>query len=107
MPDACCNFDYLTLPDLIARRDMFSRVGTGLTGMALASLLGNDSFAAEPAAAPRDDGAQAPHHAPRAKAVIQLFQHGGPSHMDLFDPKPELTKRDGQPPPKYFTDLVA
>jgi hypothetical protein len=36
-----------------------------------------------------------PHHAPRATAMISLFQHGGPSHVDLFDPKPELTKRSG------------
>src|SRR5205085_5023538 len=39
------------------------------------------------------------HHKPRAKAVICLFQHGGPSQMDLFDPKPELTKRHGQQHP--------
>ncbi|HYV27722.1 MAG TPA: DUF1501 domain-containing protein, partial [Candidatus Eisenbacteria bacterium] len=37
-----------------------------------------------------------PHHTPRAKAVICLFQHGGPSQMDLFDPKPELNKWDGK-----------
>jgi hypothetical protein len=107
MSNTCCNFDFLTLPELIARREMFSRVGTGLTGMALATLLGNDSSAAEPEAVRRDSGLLGPHHAPRAKAVIQLFQHGGPSHMDLFDPKPELNKRDGQPMPKYFTDLVS
>ncbi|HJT77847.1 MAG TPA: DUF1501 domain-containing protein, partial [Gemmataceae bacterium] len=40
-----------------------------------------------------------PHHPPRARAVISLFQHGGPSQMDLFDPKPELTRRHGQPYP--------
>jgi hypothetical protein len=40
-----------------------------------------------------------PHHAAKAKAVICLFQHGGPSQMDLFDPKPELSKRHGQPHP--------
>ncbi len=40
-----------------------------------------------------------PHHAPKAKAVICLFQHGGPSQMDLFDPKPELNRRDGQDHP--------
>lgn len=43
-----------------------------------------------------------PHHAPTADAVICLFQHGGPSQMDLFDHKPELTKRHGQ---KYNGDL--
>jgi len=40
MSHACCNFDFLTLPEMITRREMFSRVGTGLTGMALATLLG-------------------------------------------------------------------
>ena len=39
------------------------------------------------------------HHTPKAKAVICLFQHGGPSQMDLFDPKPELTKQHGKPHP--------
>ena len=38
-----------------------------------------------------------PHFPPKIRSVIQLVQNGGPSHMDLFDPKPELTKRDGQP----------
>ena len=42
------------------------------------------------------------HHPPSADAVICLFQHGGPSQMDLFDNKPELTKRNGQ---KYEGDL--
>ena len=40
-----------------------------------------------------------PHFPAKAKAVICLFQHGGPSQVDLFDPKPELTKRNGQPHP--------
>ena len=40
----------------------------------------------------------------RAKAVIQLFMHGGPSHVDLLDPKPMLAKYDGQPPPKEVAD---
>lgn len=39
----------------------------------------------------------APHHRPRAKSVICLFQHGGPSQVDLFDPKPALTRLDGKP----------
>ena len=43
-----------------------------------------------------------PHQSATADAVICLFQHGGPSQMDLFDPKPELTKRNGQ---KYDGDL--
>src|SRR6185503_15458507 len=39
------------------------------------------------------------HHAPRAKRVIFLYMPGGPSHVDLFDPKPRLTERNGQPLP--------
>lgn len=104
---ACRDFDYLTLSDLIGRRELFERMGTGLTGIALAALLADESRSAE---APKNATAGpslTPHQAPRARAVIQLFQHGGPSHMDLLDPKPELNKRDGQPMPKYFTDLVA
>ncbi|MDA0834126.1 MAG: DUF1501 domain-containing protein [Planctomycetota bacterium] len=86
------------LYDLLDRRELFQRTAAGFTGLALASLLGDSSA--------RGEISLAPHHKPRAKAVIQLFMHGGPSHMDLLDPKPELTKRDGQPMPDSFTDLV-
>ncbi len=44
-----------------------------------------------------------PHFAPRAKAVIHLFMNGGPSQMDLFDPKPELTRRHGE---AYFDKIA-
>src|SRR5687767_11092691 len=83
----------------LSRRDWLTRTAAGFAGVALGSLLA-EGRAAAAAPAPR------PHFAPRARAVIQLFQHGGPSHMDLFDPKPELNRRNGQPMPKYFTDLV-
>ena len=87
------------LADLITRRELFSRSAAGFAGLALASLLEDNA---------RGDtlSASTPQFAPKAKAVIQLFQHGGPSHVDLLDPKPELNARDGQPMPKYFTDLV-
>lgn len=99
------------LARLLARRDWMSRTASGLAGMALASLLGEDSAAAEsasPAGAPSSAmrGRIGLHHPPRAQAVIQLFQHGGPSHVDLLDPKPELNRRDGQPMPEWFTDRV-
>ena len=99
----CRNDDYLDLTDLISRRKLFSRVGSGLTGVALSFLLAdeNRSFAAE---TKYERGK--PHFPPKATAVIQLFQHGGPSHVDLLDPKPELNKNDGKPMPKSFTDLV-
>lgn len=106
----CQNIDHSSLSDLIGRREVFTRIGAGFGGVALASLLNDSARGAETAqeaAALQSRGVIPLHHPPKAKAVIQLFQHGGPSHMDLFDPKPELTKRDGQPMPSYFTDLVA
>src|SRR5262245_35324991 len=74
----------------LTRRAFLSRSAGGLGGLALAHLLGAEARALSPLAA------RQPHHRPRAKAVICLFQHGGPSQMDLFDPKPELTRRHGQ-----------
>ena len=102
----CQNYDLLGLPDLLSRRTLFTHLGAGLAGVALSSLLLDDEARAAGSVEPQPQP-QSPHFPPRAKAVIQLFQHGGPSHMDLLDPKPELNKRDGQEMPKYFTDLVA
>jgi hypothetical protein len=80
----------------LTRRAFLARYAGGLGSLALAHLLAADGRAA-PAADPL--APRAPHHTPRAKSVICLFQHGGPSQVDLFDPKPELTKRHGQPYP--------
>ncbi|MFP6670584.1 MAG: DUF1501 domain-containing protein [Pirellulaceae bacterium] len=66
--------------------------------MALADLLHGQGLAAGPAAA-HPLAARQPHFKPRAKRIIFLFMHGGPSHIDLFDPKPELQKNDGKKPP--------
>jgi Protein of unknown function (DUF1501) len=90
-----------------ARRTFFNRMADGLCGTALAYLLDNDLFAANPAVAgPKiyDLKSKQPHHTPRAKSVIQLFMNGGPSQVDLFDPKPALEKYAGQPPSR---DLAA
>ena len=46
------------------------------------------------------------HFAPRAKRVLWVFMHGGPSHMDLWDPKPDLTKYAGQPLPESFGEVM-
>src|SRR5215831_5174154 len=89
------------LCDLLGRRELFTRTAAGFAGLALGALLAEEGAGATPGPAP-----PRPHFAPRARAVIQLFQHGGPSHVDLLDPKPELNARHGQPMPKYFTDLV-
>ena len=77
-----------------SRREFLWRSGGGLGGIALASLLGGEKLlAADPA--PRS-AFRVPHFPPRAKRVIQLFMGGAASHLDLFDYKPELLKRDGQ-----------
>src|SRR5437764_1173401 len=68
--------------------------GRGLGGVALAALLGADRLLAD-APKPRPDGGL--HHKPKARRVVQLFMAGGASHVDLFDYKPELVKRHGQP----------
>src|SRR5207302_7749013 len=76
------------------RRAFLGRYAGGLGALALAQLV------AEAGETPRDPLApKMPHHAAKAKAAICLFQHGGPSQMDLFDPKPELTKQHGKPHP--------
>jgi len=81
---------------LLTRRWFLRDCGVGLAGVALTQLLQRSAGAvtAKSPLAPR-----APHFAPKAKRVIYMFQAGAPSHLELFDPKPELTKRDGQLPP--------
>ena len=75
----------------MTRRQFFSRSATGIGATALASLLRPSIFAAVPGGT-----LQPPHFAPRAKRVIYLFMHGGPSQLDLFDHKPNLQARHGQ-----------
>ena len=71
----------------------------GVGALALHWMLAQESASAIPPALklkPHNDlRPRTPHFAPQARAMISLFQHGGPSHMDLTDPKPELTKYDG------------
>ena len=77
-----------------SRREFFTRAGSGLAGIALASLL--RAGARDPLAPKK------PHHQPKAKSIIWLFMEGGPSHVDLFDPKPKLLDLAGQPMPASF-----
>ena len=86
--------------DNISRRDFLNQQALGVDSVALAWLLQQDHAGATPKSVPKqplkyDLQRKPPHHRPRAKAMISLFQHGGPSHMDLTDPKPELTKFSG------------
>jgi hypothetical protein len=69
-------------------------------GLALSWLLARDGYASGSEANPL--AARPPHFAARADAVIFLFMVGGPSQVDLFDPKPELARRHGQPLPESF-----
>jgi Protein of unknown function (DUF1501) len=92
----------------VTRRSFFERAVDGLQGAALVSLLGRDLQGAdiESAEGERtvyDLKPHAPHFSPRAKSVIQLFMNGGPSHVDLFDPKPMLEKHHGEP---YFEKIA-
>src|SRR5262249_21983265 len=68
------------------RRRFLWHLGGGLGGIALAHLLDHDGLLA----------ADRPHHAPKAKRVMQLFMSGAASQVDTFDYKPELIQRDGQ-----------
>ena len=82
-----------------SRRDFLQSAGLGFGGLAASCLLARDLGAAErrnPLAA------KEPPLRPRAKRVIFLFMHGGPSHLDTFDPKPLLQRYDGQPVPESF-----
>src|SRR5215207_3393368 len=84
----------------ITRRHFFGGCGVGLGQIALAGLLNDASAAAPP---PRQDGLlppRKPHFAPKVKRVIHLFMAGAPSHLDLFDHKPELAKLEGKPLPE-------
>ena len=95
----------------VARRWFLQQCGVGLGRIGLATLLAQDalrpsSASAAPAAAGAGPFAPRPSHFPgRARAVIHLFMAGAPSHIDLFDRKPELIKHDGKPlPPSVYGD---
>ena len=84
-----------------SRRDFLMRSCGGLGALAVSSML-SGADTKDPLAA------RTPHHAPTAKSVIWLFMEGGPSHLDLFDPKPELRRMAGQPvPPSYGKVITA
>src|SRR5437762_3083206 len=98
----------LHVPVAQSRRDFLFRAGGGLGGIALSWLLARDGAAGE-----RETGkanplaAKRPHFEAKAKSVIFLFMVGGPSQVDLFDPKPELTKLHGKPLPESFGKPVS
>jgi hypothetical protein len=80
------------LNNILSRREMLTRSGVGFGMLGLSNLLAEESAAARTPMA-----VAAGHFKPRAKHVIFLFMNGGPSHVDTFDPKPELKKQEGKP----------
>lgn len=82
----------------LTRRQLLSRMGMGVGGMALGSLFENEASAAtlNPLALKR------PHFEAKAKRVVHFFMNGGPSQVDTFDPKPMLDKYDGKPLPNVL-----
>lgn len=93
------------------RREFLSQSGGGFAAIALAALLSEEGLAAgesrQAVHSPADPLApKPPHFEPRVKRVIYLFMHGGPSHVDLFDPKPDLAKYAGQPLPESFGEVM-
>jgi hypothetical protein len=83
------------LPAATSRREFLTQTGCGFGGVALATLLHETAAATD-----FDPGSLTPrvtHHPATAKNVIFLYMDGGPSQMDLFDPKPRLDKEHGEP----------
>lgn len=89
---------------MFKRREWLRRTGAGFGSLALASLLCQDGGAADRSSNPL--ASLAPHYPAKIRSVIFLFMYGGPSHVDLFDPKPTLAKYDGQAIPVFNQDDV-
>jgi hypothetical protein len=98
-----------------SRREFLARSGAGFGALAATYLLNNSAFGdAREIANLKSQisnplnplAARRPHYAPTAKSVIFLFMEGGPSHIDLFDPKPALAKYAGKPLPESFGTVV-
>ena len=91
--------DWQAEANSLRRREFLMRCGGGLGALAVSAML-QGSDARDPLAAKKPD------HPPTAKSVIWLFMEGGPSHIDIFDPKPELTRLAGQPLPPSFGKVI-
>ncbi|MFN0198334.1 MAG: DUF1501 domain-containing protein [Planctomycetaceae bacterium] len=86
----------------LSRRELLARTACGFGSLALADMLARESTTAragEPDRAAQPYAVRAPHHPPKAKRIIFLYMPGGPSHVDLFDPKPRLIEDNGKPLP--------
>ncbi|GIW92359.1 MAG: hypothetical protein KatS3mg110_0400 [Pirellulaceae bacterium] len=92
----------------VTRREMLAHCGMGFGALAFQYLLSQEVAFGEQKQPkdPLNRQAVGPHFSPRAKSVIFLFMEGGPSHIDLFDPKPVLEKLAGQPLPESFGPVI-
>ena len=87
-----------------SRRRFFQEVAGGIGTIALSQLMAGEGRAATAEVNPL--APRKPHFPPKAKNVIFMFMEGGPSQLDLFDPKPELQKWSGKPLPESMTKTV-
>ncbi len=83
----------------LTRRELFGRSAAGIGTVALAALLNKAGMSAESTVGGQPGS---PHFAPKAKRIIYLFQNGAPTHVDLFDWKPNLAKLHGTPVPDGY-----
>ena len=81
---------------MFSRRELLTRTGLGMGGLALADVCGREAAANETASETHPLAPKRPHFAAKAKRVIHLFMNGGVSHIDSFDPKPILTQYHGR-----------
>src|SRR5438067_162660 len=87
------HWQYPLLDRPLTRRELLRASSAGFGGLALAALMGSETRADNPLTV------RPPHFVARAKRVIFLFMHGGPSQIDTFDYKPLLERDDGKPLP--------
>jgi hypothetical protein len=98
--NGCCGYSTDPADYILTRRQFLNRVGLGLGALSLAAMLDPmDLFADGGMLAPSTTNPMAPRLPPlpaKAKAVIHIFAQGAPSHVDTWDPKPALSRMDGQ-----------
>ena len=96
------------ITDHLSRRAWFQRTATGVQATALTWLLHQEGLGLAESSSPTQNvpayhlQPRPTHHTPRANAMIHLFMNGGPSQMDLFDPKPVLNRHHGE---DYFENI--
>jgi hypothetical protein len=90
----------------LSRRDFLLKAGGGFGALAVSYLLQRDGVALAASSSLIPPHSSLPHFPPKAKSVIFLFTEGGPSHVDLLDPKPMLQKMHGQKMPASFGRVI-